>query len=127
MLRTRASSGLAARVAARAYGSVAGGKSLEGFPLKNEEDFRLFITDDAGKQISPWHDIPLFSPDGYVSERARENAAFFCVVSTSLVRDSPLTTDYTPSHLLLAAPSSSLSFSLSLYVCRSRSLSRRCT
>lgn len=33
---------------------------MEGFTLKNEEAYRLFFKDSAGKVISPWHDIPLY-------------------------------------------------------------------
>ncbi|CAK9011753.1 Inorganic pyrophosphatase (Nucleosome-remodeling factor 38 kDa subunit) (Pyrophosphate phospho-hydrolase) (PPase), partial [Durusdinium trenchii] len=32
----------------------------EGFPLRNEESYRLFFKDSSGNGISPWHDIPLF-------------------------------------------------------------------
>mmetsp|Transcript_22582 Transcript_22582/g.40036 ORF Transcript_22582/g.40036 Transcript_22582/m.40036 type:complete len:269 (+) Transcript_22582:67-873(+) len=46
--------------AASAFRSEPVGKVVEGFTLKNEEDFRLFIQDKNGKRISPWHDIPLF-------------------------------------------------------------------
>mmetsp|Transcript_20886 Transcript_20886/g.52876 ORF Transcript_20886/g.52876 Transcript_20886/m.52876 type:complete len:277 (+) Transcript_20886:142-972(+) len=37
------------------------GKQVEGFPLKNEEDFRIFFHDDrVNSRVSPWHDVPLF-------------------------------------------------------------------
>lgn len=43
----------------RYYQTSFGGQSVEGFPLKNEEDFRLFFNNESGNKISPWHDIPL--------------------------------------------------------------------
>jgi len=37
------------------------GSFVEGFPLRNEESFRLFVTERAsGLRISPFHDVPLY-------------------------------------------------------------------
>jgi len=35
------------------------GKQVDGFTLRNESDFRIFITKN-GQRISPWHDIEAF-------------------------------------------------------------------
>lgn len=44
----------------------------------NSTDFRIFFSDKQGKQISPWHDVPLYTKDGHLSfvcEIPRETAA----------------------------------------------------
>jgi len=41
-------------------------------------EFRLFFSDQQGKQISPWHDIPLYTEDGhlnFVCEIPKETSA----------------------------------------------------
>jgi inorganic pyrophosphatase len=35
------------------------GKQVEGFTLRNEEDYRVFLNKD-GKHVSPWHDVALY-------------------------------------------------------------------
>jgi inorganic pyrophosphatase len=35
------------------------GKQVEGFTLRNEEDYRVFLSKD-GKHVSPWHDVALY-------------------------------------------------------------------
>ncbi|GBG30430.1 Inorganic pyrophosphatase [Hondaea fermentalgiana] len=43
-----------------AFGVRPEGPEFNGFPLKNEEAYRLFFEDDNGRTISPWHDVPLY-------------------------------------------------------------------
>ena len=38
------------------------------------EDFRVFLTDAAGKAVSPWHDVPLYA------DEAKGTVNFFCEI-----------------------------------------------
>lgn len=41
------------------------GTCVEGFALRNRDDFRVFLTDEvSGMSVSPWHDIPLYVDKG---------------------------------------------------------------
>lgn len=58
--RVGARRALSAAAARGGYTVRAEGPNFNGFPLKNDEGYRLFFEDSEGKTISPWHDVPLF-------------------------------------------------------------------
>jgi inorganic pyrophosphatase len=55
----RALSSAAAAGAPKEYKVEHRGKQVEGFTLRNEEDYRVFLSKD-GKHVSPWHDVALY-------------------------------------------------------------------
>jgi len=44
----------------RCISTKATGTTVQGFTLRNEDNYRVFFSSDDGKPISPWHDIPLY-------------------------------------------------------------------